>query len=962
LLASVSSQDFKPLEKLYQGGLNIELAIPQSLFFIEATAMSMPDSSLISTPKHKLSLRSLLIVPFVLQIFAAVGLTGYLSLRNGQKAVNELVGRVEQEVSSRIELHLDGYLTTARHIAQINGDAIDLGILNPNDLEGMGQYFWKQMQIYDVGYISFGGKNGDFAGAGFYFDDGRISINEASPKKFNNTNLYTYDTNTQGDRTKLAYVDEDYAFQKEAWYADPVAAQKSVWSKIYQWETPPYPIALAASRPVYDKNNNLIGVIGVDMRLSQVSDFLSKLKISRSARTFILERNGSLVAISSGKPFKVVNKNPQRLLATQADDSLVQASAKSLKEQFGDFNQIKNAQQFEFGLNNQRQLAQVKPWKNEWGLDWLVVVIVPESDFMAQINANTRTTILLCLGALSVATFLGFFTSRWITKPILQLQKASQSISSGQLDQTVEVQGISELESLADSFNQMAGQLKTSFVQLESRVEERTAELKEAKQVADSANQAKSEFLANMSHELRTPLNGILGYAQILNRSKALPAKERHGVEVIYQCGSHLLTLINDVLDLSKIEAGKLELAPKAIHFPSFVQGVAEICRIRADQKNIDFVYEPDPQLPEGIFADEKRLRQVLLNLVGNAIKFTDKGSVTLKVAVVENHPHPSTRSFKFQVEDTGVGIAPDQLDKIFQAFEQVGDRQRQAEGTGLGLAISQRIVQLMNGQIQVKSQPGVGSQFFFEVELAIATDWAHQNSMTTGKQIIGYEGQRRSILVVDDRWENRGVLVNLLEPLGFQLTEAENGQAGLEKIRQSQPDLVITDLVMPVMDGFELLKQVRSANDLQHQKIVVSSASVSQAYQQMSLDAGGNDFLAKPVEVSELFNLLATHLELKWKYEITASNESASSIPTTALENPEGSIIPSPVELKTLLEMAQKGNLKRLREHTEHIANSNPGYADFASEILQLAKQFKAEEIEELLQQHLISNPLASS
>ncbi len=901
-----------------------------------------------------LPLQFVLVVPFVLQIFAAVGLVGYLSFINGQKAVNDLANQLQREVSSRIDQHLDNYLTLPKQINELNADAVLTGKLNLRDFKASGRHFWKQITVFkSVGFIFYALPSGEYADAGYDPKNGELVIDEKSADTKWNTEVYT--TDSLGNRTRLKQSSDSYKPLEEAWYINAVKTRKPGWSGIYAWTDPPGVLSISASYPLYDRQKQLIGVLGSDLKISEISSFLKDLKVSPTGKVFIIERSGELVASSSdAKSYQIVEKDAKRLKATEIADPAIQATAKYIQKQFGGFQKIKGTQTLTFNLDSNsfgqvnRQFVQVTPWSDGNGLDWLMVMTIPESDFMAQINANTRTTILLCLAALIAATILGVYTSRWITRPILRLKAASEAIASGTLEQTVEVKGIGELEALAGSFNQMAGQLRASFTELETRVEERTAQLSIAKEVADNANQAKSDFLANMSHELRTPLNGILGYAQILDRSKVLPDKERHGVQIIHQCGSHLLTLINDILDLSKIEARKLELASKAIHFPSFLQGVVEICRVRSDQKGIDFIYHPESNLPQGIEADEKRLRQVLLNLLGNAIKFTDSGSVTLKVEINESNSTIPIPRIKFQIEDTGVGISPNEINKIFQAFEQVGEQKRQSEGTGLGLAISQRIVELMGGKIQVESEIGVGSNFYFEVAMPIALDWVQQNSVN--RTIIGYEGVPRHILVVDDRWENRSVLANLLEPMGFIITEAENGQKGLDEARKRRPDLMITDLAMPLMDGFEMLKQLRNDADLKDLLVLVSSASVAELDRQMSEAAGGNDFMAKPVDAVELFALLAVHLQLTWQYDQIEGDRALSNSQVSTAEL----IVPPIADLQILLELAEGGLLKKLVETTEKIGADDTKYRPFVQQILQLAKQFETEKIELLIQKYL--------
>ncbi len=476
------------------------------------------------------------------------------------------------------------------------------------------------------------------------------------------------------------------------------------------------------------------------------------------------------------------------------------------------------------------------------------------------------------------------------------------------------------------------------------------AKLQEAKEAAEAANCAKSAFLAHMSHELRTPLNGILGYAQIFNRDPTLSNKHKEGICVIERSGNYLLTLINDILDLSKIEANKIELYPTDFNFSHFIQGITEIFQMHAKQKGIAFTYQPLSHLPVGVHADEKRLRQILINLLGNAMKFTKHGGVFFKVGLHNG-------KIRFQVEDTGIGIAPENLEKIFSPFQQVGDSNYRAEGTGLGLSITKKLVEMMDGELQVESVLGQGSLFWTALDLPEVPGIAQYERESRDTQIIiGYRKMDKvsiKILVIDDQLENRLVLINLLTPIGFEVIEASNGAEGLEKARECRPYLIILDLMMPIMDGFEAARKLRKMPALEAVVVIAASASVFEYHQDDSLKAGCDDFIPKPLCVQELFKRIQQHLGLEWIYEQKAP--SAQVVPDddgTELSQKEEGL--SAEQAAILFELGTIGDINGILEQVDKLKNLAETHL-LADKIAQLANDFDDEQICELVKPYLL-------
>jgi signal transduction histidine kinase/CheY-like chemotaxis protein len=462
---------------------------------------------------------------------------------------------------------------------------------------------------------------------------------------------------------------------------------------------------------------------------------------------------------------------------------------------------------------------------------------------------------------------------------------------------------------------------QTSLLIQEIEAHERTDQaLQKAKEASEAANAAKSRYITGLSHELRTPLNSILGFTQILQRDALTPAQHQDPLATILRSSSHLLSLIDGLLDVAKIEAGKLRLEPSEILFQEFVHDLEKMFASTAGHKNLTFRLELEGRMPMVVRGDEKRVRQILINLLGNAVNFTDRGEVILRVSY-------RRETAIFDIIDTGIGIASEQIDRIFQPFER-GGQTRQDNGVGLGLTITRMLTSLMGGALSVSSNPGEGTRF--QVRLFLSEVRVPKAVEDANHDVIGYHGKRRRVLVVDDHAEHRKVISGMLEPLGFEIAQAENGMDAVRQVSLLHPDLILMDLSMPDMDGWTTIRMIRH-NAHSDVPVIVLSANAN-----ISTDENlGHDYLSKPLHLRDLLDRLKHHLKLEWQHRLLNSAETKSPW-----------VLPPRQDLEDLHELCGLGHVRGIQNKLDAIERESVASASFIADLRALAKGFRLDEL----------------
>ncbi len=870
----------------------------------------------------RVPLRTILIVPFIVQIFVIGGITSYISFTNGQRAINELATQLSDTVNSRIELHVRNYLDIPHLIHQINSTSVDNGNLDVSEIAELETLFWEQVQVSEsVGSIYFGNEQGDFVGiqeretgetVSWFLDQSVSPVRE------------THLLNEQGQREELLDT-QDYDPRQRPWYKSASDVGQPTWSSIYRFASQDYAIlGITPAVPIYNDADQLQGVLAIDLPLAEISQFLRELEISENGEAFILERSGEIVASSVEEPpFTTTEDGFERLQAVDSTNKLIQLTSTELVNQFGSLEEVDQASQSVFELNGERHFVQITNLQDGRGLDWLVVIAIPESDFMSGINASTRFAIGVTFLALVLAGVIGWLTYRWLVRSLIQLNQAAKSFSEGQWDERVVIERKDELGELATSFNTMAGQLQESFSTLETQNHE-----------LQRLDKLKDEFLANTSHELRTPLNGIVGLAESMveGATGELTSLQVENLSLIVSSGQRLNNLINDLLDLSQLKHDKLTLDRKPIRLAELTELVVTLSKPLIGAKYLRIVNTVPYNLPS-VFVDENRIQQILLNLIENGIKFSDDGEINISANVVGNF-------VEISISDTGVGIPKDKQEQIFLPFEQAdGSIVREYGGTGIGLAVTRQLVELHDGEIWVESTPNEGSIFTFTLPLAtdqpveenpsiveVTPALVIEETELVSEAEVEVSSQREfHILVVDDEPVNRQVLHNHLSLDNYQVTSVTDGVEALKLLQgdASPFDLIILDVMMPRMSGYEVCRRIRQTIPATDLPIIMLTAKYQTADLLAGFEAGANDYLVKPFSGVELLARIRTHLQLTDLRALNASKDKFFAIVAHDLKKPFQPLLGYTEFLAEIAEDASPDELQRMSQNIHRSARN---------------------------------------
>lgn len=895
---------------------------------------------------RKLPLRIVLVVSFVVQVAAAVGLTAGLSLRNGQTAVNDLAVQLSEEATARIKEQLQTYLLQPTLLQRNSRSNLLYNDLDLRDFPGLVRHFWHQLRASDgVTGVFIGYPDGSFVGVQER-DNGQTVMWEVAPDTVPRRTTYRLDDD--GDRRE-EITSQNYDPRIRPWYEAAVRNRITSWSPIYEFASTDYSVlGITLAAPIYDARGQLAGVIALDLTLEQISSYLQSLNITPNGEAFIVERSGEIVATSAEEqPFVTLPDGEQaRMQATASREPIIRNTAQYLLEKFGTLERFQSPQKLSFNQDGERLLVEVVPFRDGRSLDWLIVTVIPEADFMGQIATNTRNTLILCILSLIVASIISAITARWVAEPIYRLNLAAKRVAKGEWEQPLPDARFQELYELSTAFQRMALQLKQSFLKLEERNEE-----------LQRLDKLKDEFLANTSHELRTPLNGIIGLAESLidGVSGPLTRQTKGNLAMISASGRRLAALVNDILDFSQLRHNRVEINTRPVGIREAAEVVLTLSRAMAREKDLQLINAVSPKLPP-VLADENRLQQILHNLIGNAVKFTDfgmigvsaqivpattpsssgmdiiddaidksttivtiadlqngangEGSATLVAEQVES-TLPRSRNpisgeyLAITVSDTGIGIAEENFERIFEPFEQAdGSTARLYGGMGIGLAVTKRLVELHGGTLRVVSSVGAGSQFTFSLPIApkgfqtapAANQWhgslaemlpdgdgnfrrlgwplqpllpdadsRHPVTLSLNSDDPNLDRREFTVLVVDDEPINRQVIVNHLSLKNYQVVQAATGPEALNLMEEQglRPDAILLDVMMPRMTGYEVCKKLRENYPSFSLPIVMLTAKNQVGDLVEGLSVGANDYLTKPVSKNELLARLRTHIRL---------------------------------------------------------------------------------------------------